>query len=960
MNDDKKYERQGYEQLEEHPKEDQDETESHSTAPIAPVTTTTLLSSTMLSQRNNKLKPEYAERVTLPSKAPTASVPHHSTDTKKEAPPETALPGPGRNAGFNFKAMASKATKVKKMANIGGAVNVLADFIPVVGSSGVGTKSRVRKTDRPIDTVDADELAAHPLHYACALSASATNSSTTPSGGGDLSSIKQLVEQNPTVLQAQLPTSRDTPLHVAIKFGAMQWNQMLEYPGGTANVAVIEFLIKAEIDLLRSRAVNQKNVEGEKSPISLKSLILQTALYKQDCSNDLPIHAAAAEGFDEAVRILLKVDKDAGFGSILEPGGHGNLPLHFAVLRDDLALVKFLIAIDRKRDEQEHETAGSVYKRKSLFANKVRTLFVANNDGDIPLHLALPSHLKFELWNVLLEPDAIKETLYIENLQGMDAFHFFLDQPTIFKDEEEFVDTHLAHAILKRLLSGRRLEPWDDHLKRSVAKSSEMQLMMNNASADRLPVMIFIADFYAHVCSIAALFMGTDYYLKTGSKREAEWLAEVVYAMVAYFSAREFIQLLLSKSLYWTDFWNYTDLVRICMLALLSGILQAEDFEDDDEQYTYFLRRFLVALAVFMFVGFLSFLRITYLQFALFVGGTAQIVVTLIPLMVTFVLVLGLFAYGYWVGGFAEQSYGLWVLELFFSAMNGPDGLATMEGGYIDSIFWTALFVILAQVLLLNVLIAVITSAWEEITDRQNEVFWKYRLEYAAGVLPMEHFLRKNFGATYIYRCIAGISGFIDSLEAKPVLDQIDWNVSPYSKVIREPTLYWDKKGFEMAMLEDLDSRRYDSRRIAGGGGEEKKDVPVDEIREAWRKMRSFEADYRFANSSFQRMGIRLKQFGFYLLWFMSFLVGFLTLGFCWPRKLRLFFCAPSTTGGGKDEREDGSMATPTMKDEHFLDSDSGKDSRSEALEKKIDDMKGSIEALQKTVEALVKLQSGN
>lgn len=53
------------------------------------------------------------------------------------------------------------------------------------------------------------------------------------------------------------------------------------------------------------------------------------------------------------------------------------------------------------------------------------------------------------------------------------------------------------------------------------------------------------------------------------------------------------------------------------------------------------------------------------------------------------------------------------------------------------------MFALLMQILLLNVLIAVITSAWEEITERQTEVFWCYRLEYAAGILPIEYFIRE-------------------------------------------------------------------------------------------------------------------------------------------------------------------------------------------------------------------------
>lgn len=868
------------------------------------------------------------------------------------------------------------ATKIKQITHLGEAVNVIADFIPVVGNAGASIHySRLRNSGRPTDNVNPDELARHHLHKSCALSVSALNSSSKVVGGGDVESIKQLVEKDPSQLQEQLPTSRDTPLHIAIRYGAMKWRQMLHYPGGTSNLEVIEYLIQAEIDLLRKEAVRGQRNQGTNNPISLESLVRQSALYKRDINDDLPIHTAAAEGFDGAVQILLKFDKDAGLGTVVEPGAGGNLLLHVAILRDDMELVKLFLAVDRKREEERDAT--TMPKRHTPKKQIVQTIFKPNKDGDLPLHLALPSHLKFELWDILLEQDTGKKTLYVKNNAGIDAFRFFVDQPHLCKGKDEFVDTHLAEAILKRLLSGKRLEPWDEHLKRSVASSQEMQRMMNNAAANRLPVMIFMFDFYAHVASILALYFGTSYYLENGKSNEAVWLSEVVVTMVVYFVGRNLVQLLLSKSLYWSDFWNYIDIVRIGLMVLLALVLGGEEgsasiWDDSDEEGRSHLRSFLLAVAVFMYLGLVSFLRITYLQFALFVGGMAEILITLIPFGVTFIMVLGLFAYGYWVGGYvsayaeAEQPYGRWVLELFMHSMSGPEELITMEEAYINNTVWTFIFMVLVQILLLNVLIAVITSAWEDINEQQNEVFWKYRLEYAAGVLPIEHFLQKNFGNTRVYRCVRSIGDFIDSLEDKPLHDSVDWNINPYCRVLKDHSLYWDKDRFQMLMFEELKDRKDTNRTLCSGS--EKNEVPTEEIDEAWRNMRSFEADARFSRRGLQRFSIRLSKVGFYFLWAGSFVAGFVTLGFFWPRVLRRFFCAPSTTKNAHEQptkpSNEAAMFHATTPDVSFLEQSKPvvdsptNDSRYQATEKKIDEMKATIDALQKTVEALVKLQT--
>ena len=103
------------------------------------------------------------------------------------------------------------------------------------------------------------------------------------------------------------------------------------------------------------------------------------------------------------------------------------------------------------------------------------------------------------------------------------------------------------------------------------------------------------------------------------------------------------------------------------------------------------------------------------------------------------------------------------------------------------------------------------------------------------------------------------------------------------------------------------------------------------------------------------------------MLWAASFVAGFFTFGFCWPRKLRRFFCAPSTKekSDSSSKTGDGSSGNSKLSEMFFseqpkptTDTTLPKDARYEALEQRIVEMKGSIETLQKTVEALVQLQS--
>ncbi|CAB9517413.1 expressed unknown protein [Seminavis robusta] len=872
-------------------------------------------------------------------------------------------------------ALTKEAAKMKNL-NLMEAVQVVANYIPVVGGNSSNLRaSRVRLTRQPMDTVDADELADSPLHKACALSATTSLSSSTSIQGGDLATIKRLVAEDPSRLHYQLPSSGDSPLHIAIKFGAMQWLQIQDFPGGggTSNLAVVEYLIKADIDYLRREAVKKQKAAGTSAPIALGSLISKTALYKRDfCGKELPLHSAVVEGYEGAVRVLLNADKDADYDTILARDVNSNLPLHLAVHGDDITLVKLLLEADAKREEihmKRRQTVGRLRREPKRFPS-----VIAPNDAEnIPLHLSLSSVHKFEMWRLLLDADETKETLHAKNREGVTPFRFFVDRPLLCKDEEEFVDTHLAEAILDRLLSGKRLEPWDDHLKRSVAKSKRMQVAMNEAAANRLPVVIFIADLYSHIISAAILWEGTQNYLLTDGARELPWMGETLFVLCAYYLMRELVQLYLTRDLYWADFWNYTDIVRIGLLFVLALIIHGSyydpyDKEDSDE---YLVRRMLLAMAVFVYMGLVSFLRITYLPFALFVGGTGAIVSTLIPFMVTFILMLALFAYGWWVGGFKstytgeEQSYLQWFYEIFLSALNGPESLATMEPAYIHNAAWTVLFMLLVQIFMLNVLIAVVTSAWDKVTEKQTTVFWQYRLEYAAGVLPIEYFFRRYLGSTCVYRWIAKLGGFIDSLDDKGYRDHVNWDLYPYSLVMDDSSLYWESNQFVQMVSEEVKKQQRSHRppmlddSLSPRSHKRQEEVLAEQQSKAlkkWKQMRSFESDMKFSRSFFERVCTRLRVILFFVLYVFFFFLGFITFGFWWPRRVRSLFCAGALTSDEEDDIEEKDFSASAISLQR-ADADTASQERFDSLENKVDDMKQTIESLQRTIEQLVKLQ---
>lgn len=107
----------------------------------------------------------------------------------------------------------------------------------------------------------------------------------------------------------------------------------------------------------------------------------------------------------------------------------------------------------------------------------------------------------------------------------------------------------------------------------------------------------------------------------------------------------------------------------------------------------------------------------------MFIG---QIIWVLTPFLVVSFLLLGAFAFGYHVQGRKEyNSLGTSFLGIFSLFVGADQEVHSI----LDIVFGSLIIIVL-----LNVLIAVVGQAWDDVTKNSKEVYWRYRLRFILEV----------------------------------------------------------------------------------------------------------------------------------------------------------------------------------------------------------------------------------
>ncbi|KAL9186364.1 hypothetical protein ACHAXT_005602 [Thalassiosira profunda] len=269
-------------------------------------------------------------------------------------------------------------------------------------------------------------------------------------------------------------------------------------------------------------------------------------------------------------------------------------------------------------------------------------------------------------------------------------------------------------------------------LDEQTLESSAMIRFLNEMPCKRTVVGSMVFELYLHIAWIVTFIHATTLHIENDLQLTG-WEPIALLVFAALFFLQEFYQMYRfyktnAGIAYWMDLWNWIDLTTASLVtASAIQFLQNDESRDND--------RVLITTGCFQFVLLISYLKKTFFPFSKFVSGVIKIFWCLVPFFV--VSVLTLFAFSFMYYSFKTT---------YTPFASGPEG----NENILDFLFGLMIIIVL-----LNVVIAVVTEAWEDASEEANAAFWSYRLdlilEKTRGVDD------GRFSRTPIFRGIEGL-----------------------------------------------------------------------------------------------------------------------------------------------------------------------------------------------------------
>ena len=255
---------------------------------------------------------------------------------------------------------------------------------------------------------------------------------------------------------------------------------------------------------------------------------------------------------------------------------------------------------------------------------------------------------------------------------------------------------------------------------------------LNHMLCRKSVVAIMVLELYLHVIWIC-IFVSTSRIYFNDSGRDLSWRINVLIAVAVVFlfeEAYQMRQFYKTGSLlhYWLDCWNWID-ISTCIMVILSAVgFQNEDPDDIN-------KRMLMTAVCLQSILFLSYLKKTFFPFSKFVSGVIKIIWATLPFLVVSMVTLFTFCFMYFIqdqdmsspGGRLLQAANpsrVSLLTSYETVMDKFAGGAGSNSSILDFFFGTIVIIVL-----LNVLIAVVSSEWETAVAEANASFWRYRLD---------------------------------------------------------------------------------------------------------------------------------------------------------------------------------------------------------------------------------------
>lgn len=218
------------------------------------------------------------------------------------------------------------------------------------------------------------------------------------------------------------------------------------------------------------------------------------------------------------------------------------------------------------------------------------------------------------------------------------------------------------------------------------------------------------------------------YFDDEAEKAHTLWFV-TIYLSLCYVAFREFLQIRDGFTEWITDFWNMIDLFIIITALLTTVAMQVTEYIPEAD--IWFVNCTLV-ITFFIWLYAILKLRVLAVNFAVFVGGMINIIWTLVPFLGVSVIVLGAFAQMYLLTSIKDYDNFYHALLFTYGEFLAFEGIPDAADGEeqqtaIRRKTIAAFYGFFVVVLLLNVVIAVASTAWEGVTERGRDDFLLYR-----------------------------------------------------------------------------------------------------------------------------------------------------------------------------------------------------------------------------------------
>lgn len=500
--------------------------------------------------------------------------------------------------------------------------------------------------------------------------------------GAPHSIIEKLVELGGKEKVLQKSDDGWIPIHWVRKSTAIETVKLLVEVGGVDTIRTED-----EWGLLPLHWGTDRDLDIEGIKYLVENGGVETVLAR-DNDGRLPIHSACDNDFAsvEVIKYLVEV---GGEGTVLQPMKNGELPIHRACKKKKpLEVIQFL-----------YELGGD------------QTLVSKNNQGAIPLDLLYKEG----------HTDSILHT-----------HHRWLQ----IDPHADNIPFSTADATLKWLMD------LDVSTKSKVIHSGKcIKILCNREYIRPRYLMLTMFDLFVRIASVVvfSFVIGVDLSNISGPRHDLAMLLLVI--SIAWMLFRESVQVSTTPlKAYVTDPSNLVDLAQIILMILCTQFLMGDTTNPTNNDIMMFI--WTIATT---WLGVLFGLGNVLFALSVFVAALVEIVHRLMPFIFTTGLIIVMFSHIFrmyffdpnnecttdadwvstdgWTSCAITDSY-LKSLSLFLSSEWDFE-----EKSGVSIMFALAIIV---GILLLNIVIAVVSNVFTEVTENAERAFWENRISWIA------------------------------------------------------------------------------------------------------------------------------------------------------------------------------------------------------------------------------------